>query len=564
MFLFRIKKWKQCKNVKSSEKEHIIKADADYDQYAFNYRAVRQDNLLRYLRQKQHTQDSSQDQTDGQNQRHSSTSMAVRKHRDQMRAMGELRKQKGMPTRPAVLRDSLQLGNEQSLLLLTKQYFDWYFNIVAGSTMSLEEIYQYGLPMNDKALKLESTVSMDEAITDILYGLEQLSDGYRTDPWSLIHKSCEQISRSMLRQSSFTLMNIMKYVKKSISVKLPALTLELQSHMVSIARATFGQSHVFSQLLSVTFSMSTNSLARCSATKFAMGTLYTSSLKADLLFMHNYLLALGNDIDDQDYVGSRLLTAVNDLTVSSEQNLFLLRTAKARLAVHLLRTNRKDSLGLEMLRDLEEMSLTLDFQPKGTIYEVYAYLSYMATAYAFLQDHAKCVTILMQLLRLDTIHYSIDHYVLEVFSCIQQSLIYLENWDELRKLRLDYPKLQECMPDYLYYFEIPDLETMVDLSEEGLVPEDESLEVGTAEDRDQNKDPVNEINDSGDSNKVLPGGNEDMTVEQFWEDFSNIDAAIYKPTSLGMEERSESMTALQDWAEDMNWNSLDDPQIMWV
>jgi hypothetical protein len=140
-----------------------------------------------------------------------------------------------------VLRPSPQIGNEDGLLLATKTYFDRYFDAVAHSGLTLDEVCCKGLPINNIGIEIVGYQDPSQILFDLSGGAYELMSESRKNDWPRIHKGCSAVDLLISRPSPFTLMDILSRFTDRVWINRMDLRFKIYSFIVSMAQRLLGR-----------------------------------------------------------------------------------------------------------------------------------------------------------------------------------------------------------------------------------------------------------------------------------------------------------------------------------
>jgi tetratricopeptide (TPR) repeat protein len=466
MYLARIRKWNLFKNLKAHEKEQFAEAELKYLNGAgeapsrlLHGRLIRRDKVERHLgRQKKA---GTELETRGRFNHNSNIPL----HFSLKPQAGTLQRIKPARNKALTARCLLlpsppyQIGNEDGLLLATKAYFDWYFNAVSCSGLTLDVVSRKGLPINDREIGVVGYDEPAQIMVDLTGGAYEIHSGFRKTGWLRIHRGCAGIELLIYRPSPFSLMDILSRLMDRVWLSLMGLRSQIYSFIVSMAKRLLGRQHMWAKILSNLFIDATTDSNRMSMQRYIIDTLTQSRFNGISDYMTHLTEILGYEVMDDLVSEIRLEDIGKELTVSLGRNHIATRKAKFSLAARFYRMERYNEAEAVLFDALpicfEDIT---EFAMDTTHILMLTYLGYI---YYIQTEYEKCVSYAMQALRKWLAMNIQSFHTLGTFERIQRSFIHLARWDDLIRLREEYPDLHDKMPDTLQDVEIPQTALMV-------------------------------------------------------------------------------------------------------
>jgi hypothetical protein len=358
-----------------------------------------------------------------------------------------------------VLRPSPQIYNGDDLLLATKTYFDWYFDAVAHSGLTLDEVSCKGLPINNVGIEIVSYHDPSQILFDLTGGAYELMSGFRKNGWLRIHKGCAAVELLIYRPSPFTLLDILSRFTDRVWISRMDLRSKIYSFIVSMAQRLLGGQHIWAKVLSKLFIDATTDSTRMSTQRYIIETLIQSKFNANSNYTTRVADILGYEVMDELVAEVRLQHFTEDLTVSLGQNHVATRKAKFSLAARLYRA--------EKYKEAEPILVdALPFCYEGATQFMDSTLALTLTHLGYIcyveKEYEKCVSYTRQAVQGWLAINTQSYHLLGSLEKLQWAFIRLERWEDLIRLREEHPDLHDKMPKSLHAVEFPRTSTELD------------------------------------------------------------------------------------------------------
>lgn len=351
-----------------------------------------------------------------------------------------------------MLRPSLQIDNEDGVLRATKSYFDWYFDAVAQSGLTLDEICHKGLPIDNMRIEIATYQDPNQIMFDLAGGAYEILCGFRERGWLRIHKGCAAAKLLIYRPSPFTLMDILSRFTDRMWTSGMDLRSRIYSFIVSMAQSLLGREHIWAKVLSKLFSGETTDNTRISTQRYIIDTLIQSHFNANPNYTTRVTEILGYEVIDELVPEVRLQHFTKDLMVSLGQNHVATRKAKFSLAARYYRAYQHKEAEAILLDALPSCHENATQFMDSTLVVTLTHLAYI---YYAQEEDEKCISYARQALQGWLAINKQSFHLLGSFEHLQRAFIRLERWEDLIRVREEYPDLHEKMPVALHAVEIP-------------------------------------------------------------------------------------------------------------
>jgi tetratricopeptide (TPR) repeat protein len=357
-----------------------------------------------------------------------------------------------------VLRPSLQIDNEDGVLRATKTYFDWYFDVVAQSGLTLDDICDKGLPINNMRIEIAGYQDPNQIMFDLAGGAYEIMCGFCERGWLRIHKGCAAAKLLIYRPSPFTLMDILSRFTDRMWISRMDLRSRIYSFIVSMAQSLLGREHIWAKVLSKLFSDETTDSTRMSTQRYIIDTLIQSHFNANPNYTTRVTEILGYEVIDELVPEVRLQHFTKDLAVSLGQNHIATRKAKFSLAARFYRAYQHKEAEAILVDALpfcyENATQFMD----STLAVTLTHLGYI---YYAQEEYEKCISYARQAVQGWLAINKQSFHLLGSFEQLQRVFIRLERWEDLIKVQQENPDLHEKMPVALHAVEIPRTPSMM-------------------------------------------------------------------------------------------------------
>lgn len=317
-----------------------------------------------------------------------------------------------------------------------------------------------GLPINDKEVEVLGYDEPAQIMVDLAGGAYEIHSGFHRSGWLRIHKGCAGIELLICRPSPFSLMDILSRHTDHLWLSLKGLKSQIYSFIVSMAKRLLGRQHIWAKILSNLFIDAVTDNNRLSVQRYIIDTLTQSRFNTISDYMTHLTEILGYEVMDDLVSETRLENIGKELTLSLGRNHIATRKAKFSLAARFFRIEQYNETKVALF---DALPVCLEDTPEFAMDTTHILtLTYLGYVYYIQTEYEKCIFYSMQALRKWLAMNIQSFHTLGTFEKIQRSFIHVGRWDDLMKLREEYPDLHEKMPDTLRDVEIPRTDLIVE------------------------------------------------------------------------------------------------------
>jgi tetratricopeptide (TPR) repeat protein len=189
-----------------------------------------------------------------------------------------------------------------------------------------------------------------------------------------------------------------------------------------------------------------------STQRYIIDTLIQSHFNANPNYTTRVTEILGYEVIDELIPEVRLQHFTNDLAVSLGQNHIATREAKFSLAARFLRAYRHKEAEAILV---DALPFCYDNTTQFMDSTLVVTLTHLGYIYYAQEEYEKCISYARQAVQGWLAINKQSFHLLSSFEQLQRAFIRLERWEDLTRVRQEYPDLHEKMPVRLHAVEIP-------------------------------------------------------------------------------------------------------------